>query len=376
MSKTTPLLALLLASTPAFAQDFTPETLTPETLTIEKTIKAGPNMVVLDMGMNGGSPLYVLSADDLTMKGNMGSGTAAQMVLAGDAKTLYTASTYYKRYTTGAIEAVITEWDLPTLTAKREIPISEKMAQVDSQPALFALVDAEKYLLVQNATPATSVSVVDLGSGKQIAEIPTPGCWTAMPSAAGAKFTALCGDGTLMSWSFKADGTVAEPLKSQKIFDADQDALFANPIRLASGLLAYVSFKGSFYLVDDSGETPVLTATTPFAVEGWAPSGSEVLAYHAASDTAYVMMHPKAKEGTHKNPAAEIWAFEMGSGKLLARSPAGGETGIIVSKDGSTVFGATHDGGVNKYSVEAGKLTKTASKEGFMIFPTIMAADF
>lgn len=118
---------------------------------------------------------------------------------------------------------------MATLSLKREILVSSKAAMVSPQAAMLALVDGGKYLLVQNATPATSVTVVDLAAGAPLVEVPTPGCWGAIPAAAGMSFLSLCGDGSLQVSSFAADGTIAEPKKTPGVFDPDADALFTNP---------------------------------------------------------------------------------------------------------------------------------------------------
>ena len=40
-------------------------------------------------------------------------------------------------------------------------------------------------------------------------------------------------------------------------------------------------------------------------------------------------MHPDGEEGTHKNPAAEIWAFDLAARKRVARLP--GENAIALT---------------------------------------------
>ena len=367
------ILALCASAGPAMAD------LAPETLTIDETIEPGPNVLVMDFGMTGSSPVYVLGAADLALKGNIGAGTYGQMVLSPDGKTLYTVSDYLERYVYGEVHAVVHEWDVQTLSARREFEISNRFAQAESQPGLLTLSADGGFLLVQNATPATSVTIVDLAKGAGIAEVPTPGCWTAIPAATGPRFTTICGDGTLTSFGYGADGSFTPPAKSAKIFDADSDPLFANPVRVG-GKLVYASFGGSLVVVDDSGAVPVLDRTVPFAVEDWAPGGSEVLAYHPGSDTIFVMMHKGREDGLHKAPAEEIWALDAATFAVKGRSPASGETGIHVSGGASPdLFGVTHHGALVKYTVTPGAtvtLTKAAEREGVAIFPTLISSDY
>ena len=374
-------LPFILASLalPAAAQD----TFTPEKLGVEAHIAEGPNVLVLDQSWNGPSKIDVLGADEgLKMKGNMGPGTTAQMVLSRDGKSLYTGSVYMQRFVYGPVTVILHEWDLATLSRKREFEIPTKFAHVESQPGLFALSDDEAYLLAQNATPATSVSVNDLKAEKAIAEIPTPGCWTAIP-ATGMKFTTICGDGTLASYAWAADGSFAEPKKSAKIFDPDADALFANPVR-AEGKLIYLSFNGNLYVVDDSGEAPVLAETvklTDGVIGKWAPGGSEAIAYNAATGKLFILMHSGAKEGSHKDPAQEIWTVDLASKKVVGRSPAHHENTLAVSKgDAPVLFAASEEGNLTRYAYAEADgevtLTKAGEFEGLSSFPALITTDF
>ena len=57
------------------------------------------------------------------------------------------------------------------------------------------------------------------------------------------------------------------------------------------------------------------------AKKAWRPGGYQLFAVHAASGRLYVAMHPGGAEGSHKNPAAEIWAFDIAARKRVARMP-------------------------------------------------------
>ena len=57
-------------------------------------------------------------------------------------------------------------------------------------------------------------------------------------------------------------------------------------------------------------------------VEGnWRPGGYQTHAFHPKSGVLYVLMHKGGAEGSHKNPAEEIWAYDLRNKKLLSRSP-------------------------------------------------------
>ncbi len=351
----------------------------PETLVVEERISEGNHIYVMDMGISTPSSISVLNADDLSLEGNMGAGTFSQMLMSPGASSLYTGSVYMKRYTRGPLEAVIEEFDPTTLNVKREIVVSGKMAETLSQRGALNLSADGNHIIVQNATPATSINIVDLAAGKDLVEVPTPGCWTAYPAQEGLAFTTICGDGTLVKYSIGADGTVSEPGKSDKIFDAADSPIFGNAVRV-NGLLAYVSYDGKLLLVDDSGDVPVLSKTVDFATDGWAPGGYNLLAYHEPSKTMFVTMHSGAEDGSHKRPAEEIWAVSMATDKLVGRSEAHGESNIAVSTgEAPQLVGVDHLGGVHLYDVTLGdtvSMTQTAEREGLAAFATMIATDY
>jgi methylamine dehydrogenase heavy chain len=61
----------------------------------------------------------------------------------------------------------------------------------------------------------------------------------------------------------------------------------------------------------------------PFAsgVPGdWRPGGSQLVAFLPADGVLYVLMHKKAVEGGHTEPANEVWAIDVRKSALLSRS--------------------------------------------------------
>lgn len=337
----------------AAAQD-APAPIEPEILTVEETIPEGPNLFALDGSWNGASNVYILGLDDLAMKGNLSPGLQANMVLTADGSTLYTSSNYNTRIVYGPTTSVIHEFDVATASITREIEVPAKLAMVEPQPGLLTLSADERYLLAMNATPATSVTVVDLEAGAVIAEIPTPGCWLILPAVDGPKFTTVCGDGTLASYTWAEDGTFSEPARSEVIFDPDADALFTNPARMGSTLV-FASFTGNLYVVDDSADVPVLSETIAMTdgIDGeWAPAGSEVIVGHEASGTVYVLMHPDAYEGSHKDPSTEIWAYDLTNDALLYRSNSNGDFSLMLAQTEVPMLYGTDGASVFQYEID------------------------
>lgn len=68
-----------------------------------------------------------------------------------------------------------------------------------------------RFVLVQNATPATSITVVDLSERKVAGQIATPGCWGTLPAASHpARLAMLCGDGKIATVTLDDKGQVVD----------------------------------------------------------------------------------------------------------------------------------------------------------------------
>ena len=344
----------------------------PEVLTVEARIKPGPNVLIVDQSWQGASRVNVMSVDDLSHKGILSVGVVGQLTLSKDSKTAYTVSVYSKRLMSGPTEFVLEEFDVATLTKKREIVLSEKTIYGKTVSSMLALSADENYAIVQNATPATSISVVDLKAGKPIAEVPTPGCWGIYPSLENNSFSTICGDGTLAKITFKADGTFSELKKSKPFFDADKDPIQATASRAGKDLL-FTGFAGKIFRVNDGGETPALKDVFEFTkgIDGdWAPGGFDLTAYNATNQVLFVLMHPDAKDGSHKNPGEEVWALDMKSKKVLFRTAVEDVVSISVTNDKNPVlFGMTEEGTVTRYEMDpeakfAGRRTTKAEEVG------------
>jgi methylamine dehydrogenase heavy chain len=216
-----------------------------------------------------------------------------------------------------------------------------------------------RFVLIQNVTPATSITVVDVKSGKVTGEVANPGCYGIYPSAtAGARFATLCGDGTVRGYTLDKAGRKAEIKASAKVFDADKDALFVHAEPDGTSLL-FVSFKGDIYRISVDGDVPTLVETIPMTAgtEGdWRPGGYQPIAFDAKTGILYALMHKGGTEGSHKNPAEEIWAFDVKSKKILARSPSQLATSLtILPGDAPALFAVNPiDVSIIRYEIEPG----------------------
>jgi methylamine dehydrogenase heavy chain len=72
---------------------------------------------------------------------------------------------------------VLEVWDTQTLGFKYEVVLPPKRAQTLNYRGMVSVTGNGRFVLVQNATPATSITVVDLAEKKVATEVQTPVCW-------------------------------------------------------------------------------------------------------------------------------------------------------------------------------------------------------
>ena len=140
----------------------------------------------------------------------------------------------------------------------------------------------------------------------------TPGCYGIYPAIANPlRFATLCGDGTASTYTISADRRSATPKSGTKFFEPEKDALYTHAERDRDAYV-FLSYGGKLVRVAVDGETvqPLDSAQIATGEPGWAPGGLQPFAFDASRGVAYVLMHPNAVEGSHKNPSAEIWAYD------------------------------------------------------------------
>lgn len=305
----------------AYAQDVPPP-LEPETVITKPAIDPGPNLFVLEGSWDGASSLQVYGAEDLVNKGAMTTGSMAQSQVSADGNTAYTISTYMERIVYGPAKMVLQAFDVDTLTVKGEVELPPKVAMVGPYEHLLQLTADENYALVMNATPAASVTIVDLAAMAVTMEVPTPGCWSIYPATAGLKWTMLCGDGTAITYVMNDAGTEIVSQNTAPLFDVDEDPLFVHAERGKGDELLFVSFGGDVYRVSDAGDAPELVemfSITDPVDDPFAPGGYAIAAYNAANDFLFVVMHADPYDGSHKDAGTEVWVVDMANSALKYR---------------------------------------------------------
>ena len=177
-----------------------------------------------------------------------------QLTLPRHHREIYSAETYYSRYTRGKRDDVVSIYSPTNLAPIAEIDIPDKRASTIPTPHNAVITDDDRFMLIFNLTPATSVSVVDLPARRFVGEIETPGCALIYPSGP-RRFFSLCGDGSLLAVELDDAGTALSTTRSQPFFDPEGDPLSEKGVR-ANGVWHFVSFDGSLYRVDARTAAP------------------------------------------------------------------------------------------------------------------------
>jgi methylamine dehydrogenase heavy chain len=275
------------------------------------------------------SRVNIYDGDSFKFLGMVPASFNGHMTVSADGKDIYVMTTYYERLNRGKRTDVVEAWDAETLTPKYEVPIPQKRAQaLNYRNYLQQSTDGE-LLFVQNATPASSVTVVNLTTRQFADEVTAAaGCWSiiVLPSRP-RSFASICGDGALLTVDLDQAGKPAGQQRSQPMFDPENDP---------SGKDA--AFGKPWSLLDASGKD-----------QGWRPGGYNLLAINKAAKRLYVGMHPNGAEGSHKTPAAEIWVYDLATHKRVARVPGQNALSMSVSQDDQPRLYTIDGGNVNVY---------------------------
>ncbi|MEI8324410.1 MAG: amine dehydrogenase large subunit [Betaproteobacteria bacterium] len=313
-----------------------------EQLTMEKLDTANSSRLYLvdpAMGHIVDGRLHVIDGVQMRYLGMLGTGFAGTTVLSRDRKTLFVATTYHSRLQRGTRNDVVEVYGSDDLAFQHEIEIPPKHVQGLQTRALLATSADDKFLLVQNATPATSVSIVDVLARRFLGEIPTPGCYGVLPwPNQPRRFSSVCGDGKLASYDFDGSGSLSASSMSQPFFDPDQDPVFMY-YELVGAQLTFVSYHGQVHQIGLAGAQAELSKpwnllTASEAKRGWRPGGLQLFAIDPRTDRLYVGMHDHGAEGTHKNPAKEIWVYDLKTHRRVARMPGYSAVAMAISRSG------------------------------------------
>ena len=353
-----------------FISDATNAELAIETVGKLATIPDTPHLIISEWGRS-----HVIDPETFSHQGTISE--ANQKVLSPDGNTLYTTRTFYDKGKEGSKHDNVRIWDFKTLEPIAEIPIVNKLAMTGAQSPLMQGSAKLKWLFMQNATPATSVTVFDVSTQKEASEVPLPGCWGIYPIMKDEnRFVSLCGDGRLSTITINNKGEYVSAARSEKIFDVDTDPLFTFAERKGD-ILYFVSFNGNFYQLDVSGSAAKLVSKLSIVPDGtpgnYKPSGYQLMSLIPDTNFVYVLMQEEAWDGSHVEPATELWVYDYKQNNVVSRSTI--SDGIALqyySGKGHYVYLGTKKNGLVRYFADP-KTGYTVRRDKFMQMDRVSA---
>jgi len=327
--------SFLIFSTAAYAD------LPPEKLTVEKLKPADPHRLYLtDLNLNSviDGRVHILDGKDFRYLGLVSTGLFGVTALSKDSSKLYVATTYYTKRNRGDRFDQFETYDTSNLELKSELIIPPKHAQALPYKGTIISSAGDKYVFIQNATPASSVTVIDTEQNKVMSDISTPGCWIILPTSTNEeRFSTLCGDGTVLTITLDGNGKEKLKKRSKKIFDAEKDPVFvqAEAIKDTYYLISYL---GQVYEVNVAGDKAKLSDQWSLIkkennTQKWRPGGYQISAIDTASRKLFVAMHDGGKDGSHKTPAKEIWAYDIDAKKRVDRADGHNSIALALTKN-------------------------------------------
>ena len=263
-----------------------------------------------------------VGSDSREVKGQLQAHDSATLLVPDKRPELYVADTVWSRGSRGTRTDFITVYDTHTLNPIGEIVLpGAKRALITAMEGLIAFTDEQRMALVFNFTPASSVTVVDLLKRQVLGEVEIPGCSLVYPSGTRG-FSTLCASGTLLNVRLDANGAVAGRSESKAFNPLDTDPLFTAST-LVGGVRYFPSLHGRVQPIDMRADEVKVLPDWPLLAAGdqageWRPSGWQVVAGDEQK-LLYVLMQPQAHEGTHKDPATEVWVYNTATKSRVKR---------------------------------------------------------
>jgi methylamine dehydrogenase heavy chain len=254
--------------------------------------------------------------------GSPGVGFTIWPLFPPDHSKVHIPESYFSRGVRGERTDVVTTYDARTLMPEGEIEIPPKRAEYFPGVQPNAISDDGRFIAVFNATPAQSMTIVDLQEKKTAGELQTPGC--SLAYAAGPRtFFMLCADGAALVVTLDDAGAQQGAERTARFFDAEKDPLFEAAGRRGKEWI-FISHEGMVHTLDFA-RTPPAPAGEPWSLLSdadrtaeWRVGGGQPVALHAASGKLFVLVHQGGPD-THKAAGSEIWAFDAARRERLWR---------------------------------------------------------
>ena len=309
-------------SSPPFADS---DPLPYDELLISETLggETGPAWIFAhDMNFNSLALGRVLVFDPLSenrnFKGQISAGQMASFIQAPQRSELLVAETYYSRGVRGDRTDVVTIYDLDTLAAKAEIVLPNNSRGINvTQKGNFRLSNDGELLFVFDFTPASGVTIIDLGSRSIVNTIETPGCMLIYPSGPRG-FATLCSDGTMLGIDLDEDGQISGEFETESFNDIDNHPMFMKSTRIGD-IEYWPTFSGRLQSVVLGGGTPQPIKQWDFVGDAdFLPSGWQVITSDV-NGLIYILMREGAGVGDHKFGGREVWVLDPVAEEVVSR---------------------------------------------------------
>lgn len=294
-----------------------------------------------------------------------------QLSLPVSYKEIYSAETYYTRYTRGERNDVVSVYSPTSLTPITEIDIPDKRGSTIPTPHNAVLTDDDRFLLIFNLTPATSVTVVDVQARKFVGEIETPGCSLIYPTG-DRRFFSLCGDGSLLDIVLNDDGKLENAKRSKKFFDPESDPLSEKAVRL-NDQWYFVSFEGHLHTLSFAAKEPIFEQTWSLLSvadrsASWRVGGVKHLALHKKRGLLYSIVHKGGGQETRKDPGEQIWIYDIKKRQRVSTLETKHAVGLIeVTQDDEPLL-FTADvarNAIDVYDAASGEFLRSVEQIGY-----------
>lgn len=364
--------ALIMSSGVAAASDF-PQPLPEEPVpTVIELPERYPDswVFVHDLHFNslpdGRAAIVDVGAENAHLRGQIPVAQFGNILPSTTRGEIYVGETFYSRLTRGERTDVITIWDTKTLAPKDEIvlPGGKRGLFVTLRNSL-QLTNDEKWALVFNFTPGSSVTVVDLAGRKILSDIDLPGCSLVYPTGPRG-FTSLCADGTMTSIALDAAGKAGPAVTSASFNDIDEDPLFMTPAMVGQTGW-FVSFRGNLRAIDFTGAAAkdlgsFAIPKQPGGAPEWRPGGWQVISADRAG-LLYVLMNPKGAEGSHKDGGTEAWVVDPKAKAVVRRIALKNQSVSIeaTQQEKALLVASRPDGSLDVYDAATGSFVRTVA---------------
>ncbi|MBB4630992.1 amine dehydrogenase large subunit [Sphingosinicella soli] len=375
MSRRAGLLAatLLFAASDAQAQQAFPQPLAEEPIPVVETLpERYPDSFVFVHDLHfksipdGRAALVDVSSPVSSVKGQIPVAQFGTLLPSTTGSEIYAGETFLSRLTRGERTDVVSIWDKATLAHKGEIVLpGGKRGMFVTLKNAMQFTNGEKWMLVFNFTPGSSVTVIDLEARTILGDIDLPGCMLTYPTGARG-FTSLCADGTMMTVLLDEVGKAKSTTATRAVNDIDNDPWFMMPA-MAGRTAWFVSFKGRLHGFDLSGDKPRdlggFAMVPGDAAKGWRPGGWQVTSADAAGHV-YVLMDPNGAAGSHKNGGTEVWVADTAKKAVARKITMQNHTLSIEVTAGAKPYlvASRPDGNLDVYDANSGTFLHTVAQ--------------